>query len=77
LALPYPITKDQLLDRIAPKVLVLKNKSNDCLRFLTPENLNNFFIFDADTDKIDGLPINTLDNLQLIDIYSQSFMDFN
>jgi spermidine synthase len=75
LAFPYPISQKQLLERINPKVAKLT--TTKILRFLTPENLANCFIFDADTDKIEGLPINTLDNMQLIDIYSESFKDYN
>lgn len=51
------------------------SKIND-LRFLTAANLPGCFVFDRDTEKIQQ-PVNTLEKMELVDLYSASYWEFH
>jgi spermidine synthase len=54
----------------------LKDPSVYC-RFLTKNNVNSAFYFDKDAEDLPLIPINTLENMSLIDLYEKSFTKFH
>lgn len=46
------------------------------LRYLTADNLYSAFVFDADTGPVE-VPVNTLEQLEILGLYEQSYLDFH
>jgi spermidine synthase len=54
----------------------LKDPSVYC-RFLTKNNINSAFYFDKDAEDVPSIPINSLENMNLINLYEKSFRKFH
>lgn len=71
MAFPVKISTDELVERLEQRVPALPQ-----LRFLNAANIRGCFVFDTDVAELPQHP-NTLEKMELVELYSQSYWDFH
>lgn len=66
----------KIVDGIPNTAILEKLGKMPGLRFLSTENIAGCFIFDSDTQRIPQ-PVNTLEKMELVDLYSSSYWEFH
>jgi spermidine synthase len=69
----FPVQRDTvaLVQQLEERLGTVPN-----LRFLNRQNVRNCFVFDTDVSELPQLP-NTLEKMELVDLYSASYWDFH
>ena len=71
MAFPIQVHTDSLIQRLEANIPALPE-----LRFLNRSNIRGCFVFDSDVSELPQQP-NTLEKMELVDLYSQSYWDFH